>query len=412
MKMRMKSFLSASIVLAATTLCGARDPVAVNVKVPPVTPVTVVVNQDVAVPSPNEVLFYQAADLQLTFLSSVYTGGYGIQGGFFGTQRVNSVPSLSAPCVYVSDAGSNDIASFSLQSQEQVGNFSGSQTDDGSTNGIGLAVNTNYLYASFTSSNTIGTFALQGGCGLTFLGDAPAIGLQGGSVSGMAVNGKILVVAYGDGSIQSFNVSAGIPVSNNDLQNSTGYGGPILGSASSSGNLPSGVDITQNGNFAIFGDISAVATVEVSSLTSGKLAKTSSYTLGPGVDAGAVRLSPDQSLLYMANSESGTVAAAFFNATTGKITKGCVSPTLQGFNYLPWLGSVATRDTTGTGNVLYVVEFGRDYIEVNHGPASAIGIVTVTSNGTSCTLSEATSSPIQMIYPGALSLGVYPPRPF
>jgi hypothetical protein len=104
-----------------------------------------------------------------------------------------------------------------------MGTFSGSQTDNGSTNGIGLAVNSQYLYASFTASGTIATFSLQGNCGLMFLGDISAVGLHGGPVSGMAVNGNILVVAYGDGSIQSFNVSSGIPVSNGDLQYSTGY---------------------------------------------------------------------------------------------------------------------------------------------------------------------------------------------
>lgn len=416
MKTWTRGLLLAVMPVALAAFCTAIDPAAQGSQSQPSGSISVVVNQDIAFPTPNAIDFYLAGGTQLMFQNSVYTGGYGIQGGFFGTSRVNSVPSLSAPCIYVSDAGSHDIASFSLSSQQLVGNFSGSQTDDGSSNGIGLAVNTNYLYASFTSSNTIGAFALQTGCGLNFLGDVPATGLQGGSVTGMAVNGSILVVAYGDGSIQSFNVTSGMPVSNNDLQNSTGYtaynqywyAGP---------SMPSGVDITQDGRFAIFGDISATSTVEVSSLSTGKLATTVAYTVGPfvqgaGVDAGAIRLSPNQSLLYMANSESGTVTAAFFNPTTGTFKKGCTSPTLQGFNGHPWLGSVVTRDTTGTGTVLYVAEFGRDYLEVNHGPASQIGILTVTSNGSTCSLTETTNSPIPLFFPGALSIGVYPPRPF
>jgi 6-phosphogluconolactonase (cycloisomerase 2 family) len=412
MKSWTKGLLSAVMPVALVTLCGAAGPASQDVKAAPTGSISVVVNQDIAFPTPNAVDFLMASGTQLTNLTAVSTGGYGIQGGFFGTSRVNSVPSLSAPCLYVSDAGSNDIASFSLSTQQLIGNFSASHTNDGSSNGIGLAVNSNYLYASFTASNTIAAFALQGGCGLAFLGDISATGLQGGSVSGMAVNGSILVVAYGDGSIQSFNVTGGIPVSNSDLQNSTGFGGGSIISNAVSGNMPSGVDITQDGKFAIFGDISAAAIVEVSSLATGKLAKTTVFRVGTGVDAGAIRLSPDQSLLYLANSESGTVTAAFFNKTTGKITPGCMSPTLQGFNYRPWLGSVVTRDTSGTGNVLYVAEFGRDYIEVNHGPASEIGILTVTSTGSACTLTEATTSPIPLVYPGALSIGVYPPRPF
>jgi|SRR5580704_1892695 6-phosphogluconolactonase (cycloisomerase 2 family) len=410
-----RGLLSAVMPLALAAMCSAAGPAAQGDKAQTPSSISVVVNEDTGFPTPNALSFYQAAGTQITYQSSVYTGGFGIQGGFFGTSRLNSVPSLSAPCLYVSDAGSNDIASISLSTQQAVGTFTGSQTDDGSSNGISLAVNTSYLYASFTASNTIGTFAVQSGCGLSFLGDVSAIGLQGGSVSGMAVNGKMLVVAYGDGSIQSFSVTGGMPVSNNDLQNSTGYTAPNQNWFAGP-SMPSGVDITQDGRFAIFGDISATSTVEVSSLTTGKLATTLAYSLtsveGTGVDAGAVRLSPDESLLYIANSESGTVTAAFFNATTGKIMRGCMSKTLQGFNFRPWLGSVVTRDTTGTGSVLYVAEFGRDYLEINHGPATAIGILTVTSNGKTCTLTEASTSPVQLFYPGALSIGVYPPRPF
>ena len=278
-----------------------------------------------------------------------------------------------------------------------------------------MAANSNYLYASFTASNTIATFALQGGCGLTFLGDISATGLQGGSVTGMAVNGSILVVAYGDGSIQSFNVTGGVPTSNNDLQNSTGYTG--LNQYWFAGpSMPSGVDMTQDGRFAIFGDISATASVEVSSLTTGKLGTTVAYSVGAVegrlVDAGAIRLSPDGKLLYIANSESGTVTAAFFNSTTGVITHGCSSPTLRGFNSRPWLGSVMPRDTSGTGNVLYVAEFGRDGAELNHGMSSAIGILTISSVNGRCTLTEASSSPQIIPFPGMLSMGVYPPRPY
>lgn len=412
-----RGLLSAVMPLALAALCSAAGPVAQGDKAPPTGSISVVINQDTTFPTGNALAFYTGSGTQLTYQNNVNTGGFGIQGGFFGTSRVNSVPSLAAPCVYASDSGSNDIASISLSSQQLVGNFMGSQTDDGSSNGIGLAVNASYLYASYTASNTIGTFALQSGCGLTFLGDVPAIGLQGGSLTGMAVNGKMLVAAYGDGSIQSFNVTGGMPVSNNDLQNSTGYtaSNPCCWFAGPS--MPSGVDITQDGRFAVFGDISATATVEVSNLTSGKLATTVIYDAGPTgqgavVDAGNVRLSPDESLLYIANSESGTVTGAFFNPTTGVITRGCASKTLRGFSFRPWLGSVVTRDTTGTGNLLYVAEFGRDYLEVNHGPASEIGMLTVTSNGKTCTLTETSTSPVPLVFPGALSIGVYPPRPF
>jgi len=367
-----------------------------------------IANVDLAYPTQNVIDVYLAQESQLTFQAEISTGGYGIQGGYFGTSRLASVPSISAPCVYVSDAGSNDVAGFSLQTQKFAGTFAASQTDNGGANGIGLAMNSNYLYASFTSSNTIATYALGGDCSLSFLGDVSALGLGGGSISGMAVNDKLLVVAYGDGSIQSFNVSGGMPVANNDLQNSTasanGAGGIAI--------FPTAVDLTGDGKFALFGDIAPATIIEVSRLAGNKLHRTSVYTVGVQSDAGTIRLSPDQSLLYITNNESATVTAAFFDSYNGKLRPGCVSAPLSGFNGRPWYGSVVARDTTGTGNLLYVAEYGRDQAEINHGASSAIGVLGVTSDGTTCTLSETNTSPVLLTFPGTLSLGVYPPRPF
>jgi hypothetical protein len=133
------------LVLAA--IYSAVNLSAQSAKPPASPPIKVVVNQDIAFPTPNAIGFLLASGTHLTYQADVDTGGgYGIQGGSFGTSRVNSVPSFSDPCLYVSDAGSNDIASTSLPTQQVVGNLSGSQTDDSSSNGIGLAANTNYLY--------------------------------------------------------------------------------------------------------------------------------------------------------------------------------------------------------------------------------------------------------------------------
>ena len=410
MSIRFRCSLSLAAILALTLTCGAASPAAAGSGTSSSSsPIFVIANQDSG-PHVNTISVFTAtgtaAAPTVTLQQEVDTGGKGIFGGFFGSSRINSVPSLSASCLYVTDAGSNDIATFTLQDQQPVGNFVASDTDDGSTNGISLTVGARYLYASYSDSNTIATFALQSGCGLTFLGDVSARGLQGGSVTGMAVHANILVVAYGDGSIQSFNVASGVPVSNNDQRNSTAFSS----NSGPNGNMPSSVDITQDGHFAIFGDISASTVVEVSNISSGKLTATTGYTLGAGVNSGYARLSPDQTMLFIANSEGGTVTAAFFNKTTGKVSPGCISPTLIGFNGRPWLGGVATRDTTGTGNVLYVGEFGRQVEE--HDVWSALGILKITSNGTSCTLTESSGSPVIIPVSGTLSIGAYPPRPF
>lgn len=416
MKADLRICLSAVLLLGLNVLCSAAD--AKPKAEAPATPIYVIVNQDQAFPYPNQVAIYQAGGTDmaptLTPLNQIYTGGYGSYGGYFGLSRVASAPDVNTNCVYVSNSGDNTISPFALNSQTFVGTYSGSFTDNGQPNGVGMAVNANYLYAGYSTSQTIGVFSTSPGCGLTFLQDVPAAGKNGGGPTGIAVNNKILVVSYGDGSVQSFDVSKGIPTPNNDLQNSLGFAGPVTGLNSPLGNIPNGVDISQDGRWAIFGDTSTLSLVEVSSLFTllhTQLARSRPfYNLGTNVDAGDVRLSPDGTLLYIVNNESGTVTAAFFNTATGLLTKGCTSPPLRNFNFLPWYGQIATRDTTGTGKVLYVAEFGR-YVD-EAGPPSAVGILTITVNGNTCTLAEAPDSPVNVPLSGALSLGAYPPRPY
>jgi 6-phosphogluconolactonase (cycloisomerase 2 family) len=398
-----------NLVLTSTTLAVMTAVCAAGTlpsKVP--SPVTYVVTNDDNV-SHNSVSFYvpggTQSSPQLTFNNAVDTGGMGIGGGLFGTARVRTAADSSAQCLYASDAGSATIAGIVIQTQQAAGSFSGSTTDAGDVNGIGLALNNSYLYAGYTTSNTIGTFAIQPGCQLSFLGDISATGLNGGSVAGMALHGSLLVVTYADGSIESFNTSNGIPIPNEDEQNSTGFASVYF---------PDDVDITQDGHFAIFGDSAVPTTVEVSDISSGKLTRTVQYTVpalaatvrGIGVNSGNVRLSPDESLLYIGNSQSGTVTAAFFDKNTGRVYGGCVSSTLRGF-YNPWayVGSLATRDPSGTGGVLYVAEWGF--------PTSSIGILKVDSNGSRCTLTESPASPaLDFLSIGLLSIHVFPPRPF
>jgi hypothetical protein len=323
-------------------------------------------------------------------------GGAGEGGGYFNGDRVSIFNNSTEPCVYLSLAGSSTIAAIDLDSLQDIGNFSGSPTDTGFDNGIGLVNNGTYLYASFSTSNTIATFALVSGCSLNFLGDISPLGLQSGNLKGMAINGNTLVVAYGDGSIQSFNTSGGIPVSNGDLQNATGYPKSLF---------PVGVDITQDGHYAIFGDQSSTTNIEVSDMSSGKLTQTKLYNVGSAGNSASVYLSPDETLLYIANTGDGRVTAAFFDATTGKITPGCTSDRLRDFDTTwTFLDSPVTQLNTGTGSVVYLGEWGSP---------SGIAVVNVTSSGGKCTLTEATGSPV--IDPDTttlLSIGVYPPRQF
>ena len=214
-------------------------------------------------------------------------------------------------------------------------------------------MNTQYLYASFSSSNTIATFQVQSDCTLTFINDVSVVGLQSGFIDGMAISGNILVATYGDGSIESFDISNGTPVSNGDLQNSSGS------LSANFATYPTSVEVTQDGHFALFGDTSTSDVVEVSDISSGKLTKTVPYNLGHGVNSSNILLSPDETLLYISNTQGDKIAAAFFNASTGKLTFGCISGSLKGYvaNW-SYLGSLALETNTGTGSAVYAAELG------------------------------------------------------
>ena len=358
----------------------------------------VITNDDVA--GANTATFYTLGGTPtaptLTQLAMVPTGGKGHGGGYFATPGVGVLRNPRGECVYVTDSNSADVAGIDLHTLAVTGNFKGSRQDSGGLIGIGMVMNDQYLYVSFTGTFTIGTFQVMPGCRLQFLGDIDAIGQGLGSVDGMAIRGNMLVVAYADSTIESFDISNGLPTPNGDRQLSTG---------SKNGNLPAGVDITKDGHFAIFGDISLGTVVEVSDISSGKLTPTVVYTLGAAAEANDVFLSPDESLLYIANNKGGTVTAALFDKTTGVVSAGCTSPVLRGYNTKwTYTAALATAMNTGTGQVLYVAEDGTQ---------SAIGLVSVAVNGGRCTLKEAPSSPARDVNSRALhQLQSYPPRAF
>jgi 6-phosphogluconolactonase (cycloisomerase 2 family) len=348
----------------------------------------------------NSATFFKiGAGGALTQSEVVATGGNGLGGGYIASSRVALLRSQG--CIYISNAGDlpGTVSGIVESTQTLVGKFAASAGDNGGL-GISMALGKGKLYAGFPHSGTIGTFRLLSGCKLRFVTDTPAVGLSGGSVDGMKANGNILIVAYADGSIESFNIASGVPVSNGDKQNSTGFN---LGYG-----WPSGVDISQDGRWAIFGDAArgvGTPTVEVSDISAGSLSPTVPYQFSSGRNSNNVLLSPDQSLLYISNNFSGQVTAAFFNKTTGVVSTGCVSAVLKNFKSTWYFGEgMANATPEGTGNVLYVAEYGF---------VSSIGIVKISSNGTSCTLTEAGSSPATDTQSLNLqSIGVFPPRNF
>jgi 6-phosphogluconolactonase (cycloisomerase 2 family) len=348
----------------------------------------------------NGVTFYSVGtNGLLTLQQQVQTGLSGIGGGYFSANRVVVLDNDSQECVYASNALTGEIVGINVSTLAVGGSAYGSTTDTGITNGVGLAVNSQYLYAGFSDFSTIGTFQVQPGCSLTFVNDISVSGLQSGIVSAMAIHGNILIATYNDGSIESFNISSGTPVSNGDKQNSTAY------IQSQGATYPNGIDITQDGHYAIFGDTSMTTSIEVSDISSGKIATTVSYDLGGSINSSNIMLSPDETLLYISNTQGDTVTAAFFNASTGTLSNGCTSGKLKGYvSSWSYLASLGLETTTGTGEVLYVAEFGS---------ASGIAMLQVTSAGGTCALAELSASPVaDPNSPGLLSIGAFPPRSF
>jgi sugar lactone lactonase YvrE len=351
-------------------------------------------------PSSNSVTFYKVGtNGALAMKQLVLTGGFGIGGGYFATNRVAVLDNGSEQCVYASDAGTGDIVGINVSTLQVTSTTFGSTGDAGTSNGIGLALNTKFLYASFTDSNTIGTFQIEPGCGLTFMNDVSVAGLQAGVIDGMALHGNTMVATYGDGSIESFNLSTGTPVSNGDEENSTAF------AKSRGATYPNSVEITKDGRFAIFGDTSTSTVIEVAALASGKLSPTHAHFLGDSRGSSNILLSPDETLLYIANTQGDRVTAVSFNKSNGTLTAGCASGPLKGYS-VDWsyLAGLTLDTNAGTGSVLYVAEFGA--------PAS-IAVVQITSTAGKCTLTESSRSPVpDPNSPGLLSIGSYPPRSF
>jgi hypothetical protein len=361
----------------------------------------VVTNDDVAPPllSSGVSIYSIGTGGQLTYNKSITPSGFGIGGGFFGENRVRVVSSGDTQCIYMSQATSDEVAGIDALNGDLGGTANGSPTDGGTTNGIGLAVSSQYLYASFTDSNTIGTFQLQSGCSLTFVSDTPVAGLQGGVIDAMAIHGNMLIATYGDGSIESFNIAGGTPVSNGDEQNSTAAINEQFAT------YPSAIDITEDGHFAIFGDTSTASVVEVSDISSGQLTKTVVYQFNNEINSSNIMLSPDEGILYIAATEGDKLVAAFFDKTTGKIHSGCESGELKGYSSAwSYLGGLTLASNSGSGGMVYIAEFGAP---------SSIAMVQVTTTGRWCSLAEAPNSPVaDTNSSGLLSIGTFPPRSF
>ena len=265
--------------------------------------------------------------------------------------RVVALDTAQQQCVYASAGANHDVVGINGSTLTVGGSASGSETDGGTSNGIGLAMNSNYLYTSFSDSNTIGTFAVESGCGLTFIGDTSAKGLHGGIINGMAVHGTMLIASFTDGSIPShsiFPAALRCPMATNRPP-------PHDDEARRAQPIPTPSTLPATATSPFFGDTSTAFSVgnfrhffrqALQKRKSTNPGRQHQFWRPPSED-------PDETMLYVVNTQGASVSALFFNSTTGTLSAGCTSPPLRGqsqdWSYLAGLTTINLMTATAAG---------------------------------------------------------------
>jgi hypothetical protein len=326
---------------------------------------------------------------------SFATGGTGIGGGFSGLDRIALFLSNTDKCVFASDAGTGDIASFQVAGKNavKIGNYKDA-SGSGKAHGIGLAVSGKFLFAAYTTTKNIGVWNIRTGCKLKLAGTDKAAG----AVSGMraALNGKTLVVSYGSGmkKVDSFSIGATGKLTEH---------GPYSASAALAG-----VDITQDSAYAIFGVTTSGKTqVEIYPIhANGSLGAGTSHggngTLGAGLGSSNVWLSVDEKFLFVSNDFSKQITSLGFAEKPLSLSYINITTVTDPSNQITSVARVETVNATGNGGFVVLAE--------DASPASFVGLFQINADGST---TEVSGSPFPVGQgPGLKSLVVGPGRPF
>ncbi len=344
------------------------------------------------------------------------------------------------PCLFISEPlrsttpparPRGDIAAFKVTTGSGVLTFVGRYAppvgNKGTTFGIGLATGKGTLDAGYTTTNTLQAWTIRSNCSLTPVGVPLAVvPLNGGFIDGMAESHdyRSLVVAYRDGSIQYF-ATAGTTITPGCEINSAGF-------TDGNGGMPSGVDITKDSRYAIFGDVTGLNTPH--GLTELEVVKlpiicpspgttdygggitASGIGLGGFIDSTNVWISPDETVIYVTNNGPNApqgfttvdFTEPFITGLAGVLpacTLGFTNPTIlispNGGFIEP--NGIQTSVTTGNGTRVYVAEYGSP-------PPSAVALLNVDAVG--CTQEAAGSPFADPSIKGGNQLNAWPPRPF
>ncbi len=327
--------------------------------------------------------------------SPINTGGTGVGGGLFGSNRIIT----TGDYLYATNAGSNDVSGFTVNQSTgcltPISSKPFATGGTGSPNGISLAATPDgkYLYAGNSGSQNITVFSIGSGGVLAQVGSLVSVA---GGPAGMKVSpdGKYLVVALPLSGSATVNKIAVFSIG------STGGLTPVSGSPfTSSGADASGVDINCQSNELFIGNaLMGPAQVDVFNFppSGGSMTEVSGSPFSgastPSVqNSSVVKLSPDGSELFVSNQYSNSVTV-FSVGTGGTLSLVAGSPFMSGVGQLP-----AGLATDQKGTFLYSA----------NKTGSTVSSLAISAGGI---LSGASGSPFpDLSSTGLESLAAYPP---
>jgi hypothetical protein len=341
----------------------------------------VITNDDVvAGPNTLTVFSLNSSTGALTHVKTIQTNGFGVGGGFFSTPRL----AVNSNCIFATDSGTTvdgvqigDIAAILASTFALVGNYSDA-TLSGVENGIGLVLNPNgqYLYAAYTTSKNIGVWQIGANCSLTLVNSYK----DGGQVAGMAMaqqssGAQYLVTSYPYYPFQSYVNLFIISGGGSTLAQEAVGEQPASGS-------PGAVQVTDDGNVAVFGDTNDYAEMESwwISTTPGScnpaaapppclIGNQDFKHLGPANNSTNIRLSPAAAsnpttggCLYIANNSDYRVSTETFVEGTApgtvSLTRTVGSPfTVTVAPGEIYAADIHVSDSSPTGGMIVMAEF-------------------------------------------------------
>jgi hypothetical protein len=202
-------------------------------------------------------------------------GGSGLGGGYFSAPR-NSIEQ-NASCVFVANVASSTIAAFSKASHFAAvpgSPFAGIGNSDFEGMGLAASADGAFLYAAFSGSDQIGSYAIGTGANACVLTPLSGPISAGDAVSPLAItsDGQTLLVSeLNNEFLDSYAVTAGVIAATATSHEST-----------SSCGFPGGVDVTKvTGGSAnvVTGEATLSQTYCTATLTAGVLGAVSGNTL-------------------------------------------------------------------------------------------------------------------------------------